>query len=812
MGAMLALATRRRFRHSVWHVVATVPVALFVVLHLLAPVAPAPLWGVDVLAYYGPLMTALFLAVLLAALTLPLSTVPAAARRFVLRACLSRWFALVLFLASLPLFWFGRVRVHTLGDSVKWFAIVGNAIGHYRPFRDIPWHNASLDVLGLEFINFQQALDLVVHVGVYAVINACGGNEPRAAYEWVSIVSGGLYLVALWSLAQQLSVSATNRLAVFCFFVSLGTLQLFCGYGESYTLVTLLCVVYLTFAIEVARSRRPLWQAGAILALAVATHMLAVSLVPSLLFLVWSHPRWGAILQRRQVYLPVLVGGGIVGALAYVQFYQGLHLPLLTPDEPGRYALLSLRHAATLGNALLLTGPFGLLWGLLAMLKRAPSSPERRMLGIAALGSALLIAVHDITMGGRDWDLMSFPTLMLAAWGIAWLPDLVDGETTRPLARLVIPVMVLHTLLWIGINASPTRVAQRLEQLLLGDTNQSTHYRAWTLGYHYLNLQRNSDAAEALAVAVAHAPSDALNGQGTRESTYRKFYAGALARSGHRTEALEILRDAYQHQPQPYVGANDIALHWDWARAAFDLTEEAAVMADSATAQRLWNESRSALEWLAEWDDSPDRHQGLATVLDRLGRSDEAIVQRYQAIQPEQNAMELMLDEGDRHLASGHPALAATAYAVLLHGGTAGRDLDAEQCLRVGIRLHKAGDQQQAIVAFRRSLALEPESELVLRNLGWLLILTGAADDAVPHLRHAVGLRATAETMFTLALAYMASGLPDSAAATYARAVDVHGARGGTRVGASANLDWLIAQGIQAQASQAIRDQYWPEP
>ena len=53
------------------------------------------------------------------------------------------------------------MRTHTLGDSIKWFAVVDNAVRQYRPFSEIPWHNASLDVPGLEFINFQQTLDLI---------------------------------------------------------------------------------------------------------------------------------------------------------------------------------------------------------------------------------------------------------------------------------------------------------------------------------------------------------------------------------------------------------------------------------------------------------------------------------------------------------------------------------------------------------------------------------------------------------------------------------------------------------------------------
>jgi hypothetical protein len=330
---------------------ATIPVVVFVAMHLLARRSPAAFWGADSLAYYGPLVTAAFVAIPLAALLLPLPVAPDALRRLASRTAASWWFPWGLSLAVLPLLWYGRVRVHALGDSVKWFAVVGNAVEHYRPFAEIPWHNASLNLPGLEFINFQQAFDLLVHVGVYALLHAFGGNDPQVAYEWVSIISGGLYLPVLWSLARRLSVSPAERFAVFAFFLSLGTLQLFCGYGESYTLVTLLCAIYLTFAIDALRGSRPLWQAGAILGLAGATHMLALSLVPSLLLVAWYCP-WGeTTLRRWQIYLPVVAIGMLASLFAYLGFYQSLHLPLFTPDHPGRYALLSMRHAAALGNA-----------------------------------------------------------------------------------------------------------------------------------------------------------------------------------------------------------------------------------------------------------------------------------------------------------------------------------------------------------------------------------------------------------------------------------------------------------------------------
>ena len=149
-----------RSSNRAWHLVATLPTGLFILLHLMTRVAPPVLWGADGLVYYGPLVTAAFIALPAATLSLPRFLLPPSVRQAVVGALSYRWLPWALLLGSVPLFWLGRVRTHTLGDSIKWFA--GDvAVWQYRPFSEIPWHNDSLDVPGLEFINFQQTLDLI---------------------------------------------------------------------------------------------------------------------------------------------------------------------------------------------------------------------------------------------------------------------------------------------------------------------------------------------------------------------------------------------------------------------------------------------------------------------------------------------------------------------------------------------------------------------------------------------------------------------------------------------------------------------------
>ena len=72
----LAEIEPNRSSNRAWHLVATLPAGLFILLHLMAWVAPPVLWGADGLVYYGPLVAAAFIALPAAPLSLPRFLLP----------------------------------------------------------------------------------------------------------------------------------------------------------------------------------------------------------------------------------------------------------------------------------------------------------------------------------------------------------------------------------------------------------------------------------------------------------------------------------------------------------------------------------------------------------------------------------------------------------------------------------------------------------------------------------------------------------------------------------------------------------------
>ena len=112
--------------------------------------------------------------------------------------------------------------------------------------------------------------------------------------------------------------------------------------------------------------------------------------------------------------------------------------------------------------------------------------------------------------------------------------------------------------------------------------------------------------------------------------------------------------------------------------------------------------------------------------------------------------------------------------------------------------------------AFELALAADPSMDEALINLGWNAYLAGDARAAVAHWRRAFAVDPRAISLYSLALAHLAAGNIDSAAANYRRAIDPFGAEAGVAAAAPDNLDHLIDQSPYADAARRIRQRYWP--
>ncbi|MFZ1238958.1 MAG: hypothetical protein WAV66_06380, partial [Anaerolineae bacterium] len=251
-------------------------VLVLLILHLAAPrFGEAAAWGLWPITFFAPAVR-WTLALLVAALCIPALTdrLLKAARSVASTETAPpsqppmRWFA-ALALLSIPLFWALRL-VHTRwGDAY----ILTNAI---------PYPDPALRLV----YTWQAPLTVLWHAKLWALGQRLW-QWPDAfpAYAITSVAAGAVYVFLVLQLAWEVGRSRGQRLLVAGLLLSLGTLQLFFGYVENYTLPAVAIMIYLWLAARTLANKTPLWVTAAALGLANALHPSTLNLAPSLLVL-----------------------------------------------------------------------------------------------------------------------------------------------------------------------------------------------------------------------------------------------------------------------------------------------------------------------------------------------------------------------------------------------------------------------------------------------------------------------------------------------------------------------------------------------
>jgi len=451
--------------------------ALLIVLHLAAPWLPEDkAWGLWPTTYLPPVWRNTLAALVLLLLIIPLSTWDALLKRVGLTRRLihvPRPLAYCLIaLAFLPLFWIARL-VHT-----RW----GDA---YLLVHAIPHPEAKLTY------SWQAPLDVFLHAKVWALGNRWfGWSDAMPAYWILSCAAGAIFIFVLCWLSDTMGRNGTEKSLIFGLVATLGTVQLFFGYAENYSLMTVGLLAYLFLAIRVLQQKTDLWWPATVLAITHALHPSTLVLQPSLWYLGWASQRTASnsgtelhsstresLATAAKVLLPsVLVGLAVIGFMEAGD--HGLSA-LLGADAPGggdrswfvpllrtttrwqHYTMFSWQHLLDIVNEQLLTAPLILPSLLLVVfLVRSRIPQESRVVGflcVAAASYLLLTIVWNPDYGGRrDWDLFapaSIPLTLLLAY---LLPRAIPERPALHSASLVlVATQLFHTSAWIFQNTQP---------------------------------------------------------------------------------------------------------------------------------------------------------------------------------------------------------------------------------------------------------------------------------------------------------------------------------------------------------------------
>ena len=264
--------------------------------------------------------------------------------------------------------------------------------------------------------------DMLIHkFFAYSLRNGTPG-DVYASFKYVSIFSGGIFIVSLLYYGHKLATSEIG----FCLFVLINLFSaysiMFFGYVETYSIVISVLAIFVLSSLDSLKNNKRSVIPIVSFALAVFIHKISLVFLPALmvyLLITFAGKRIKKILTSR-IYL--IIPGFILAVIAFYSFIRiaaplrikFIFLPLLrdrfTTDG---YALLSMSHILDYLNLLLFLIPISIIIAITVLIRKTDekttNSYGQLLYILIAVCSGILAAFMLAPKLGmaRDWDLMS---------------------------------------------------------------------------------------------------------------------------------------------------------------------------------------------------------------------------------------------------------------------------------------------------------------------------------------------------------------------------------------------------------------------
>ncbi len=433
-------------------------------------------WGLDTPGYLAPPLRATILVLigvgavlLILAALIGKGTPSAVLKRPDQRSRWSHWSPWILLFVYAGTLWALRVRSYFLGDQMVWLD----------------------NIRASQFPLYSEPLASLVWRGYVMLLRAVGIPVTNGSLALLPTLCGVAAAVVAWRIARFMAPDPTGRLITVALFLTLGTTQLYCGYVESYSVVTLAILFYVLAALRLLNREGSSLLLGLSLVIAVATHLAALYLVPSYVMLVLLSPsswtqRIGLLL------LPIITAFGMAWLLA-VDLSD-----LMRPFQVLSVALRSAAHGTghPISQALLVARPIGELTNLVLLVMPIPAlviasrvlswpsqrwhlDPVSRFLTAAAI-PGLLVASALVLPGSpaQDWDLLSVMVLPTALLGVLLASS--NAKISSSLVRAGLALLALTPLLaFVLVNANEHAGARRFKTIIDPSAILSAHERAY---------------------------------------------------------------------------------------------------------------------------------------------------------------------------------------------------------------------------------------------------------------------------------------------------------------------------------------------
>ncbi len=683
-----------------------VVVASFLALHILLSIGdPLCFWGVSTLAYLPPWVTVLFLAASVLLLipsmqeriaqgigVLPAEVDPWATdqpnRRFQVLIVLV-WSFLLISLQS---------ATHLLGDGLLLVRELGSAV-----WRDTP----RIDHAPLTFWLIESLHEVAHLVSISA----------ESTYRLYSYASGILYLVVALRVAGTIGSSVSRKVLITAFLLTPAYIQLFFGYAENYSLLFPGILAYLLLCFECLHGRLPIWAPAVLLGFLIPLHFTAAALAPSLVAV--------AILRARTQFVapessPWIRRGRLLGQLSttilataiifvligfdlveYVVDFKTSHLLPLTsePDAAYHYRLLSWGHLIDILNQYLLVAPSALIILCLRRDRSRSPDPYQMVLLVASVFPFVFTFVANPEIGAsRDWDAFAYPAIPLTLWASLIVIDhFREPQDFRRAGILICGATLLHTLTWIGVNASESASEDRFSDLLQrGRFSAAARAYGWeTLASHHRLRERPQQALVAYQRAAETNPTN---------PRYWNSVGAMYHEIGRYREAMKAFQKTLDLDPG-FTEAYDNAV-----KLCYNL-------GNRYHDQQKYEEAIEFYSRAVELDSTLYKaHYNLADAHVQLGHYGDAVQSYRKAASADTTNPEPLLNMGIAyyHL-SDYPKAVASLHEALQRDPT---HIDAHYNL--GIVHRDNAETDSAKVYFHKVLQLDSRHPQVASILGWL--------------------------------------------------------------------------------------------
>ncbi|UCB53269.1 MAG: tetratricopeptide repeat protein, partial [Candidatus Zixiibacteriota bacterium] len=342
---------------------------------------------------------------------------------------------------------------------------------------------------------------------------------------------------------------------IFSALVTLGSIELFFGYVESYTTLLVALTLFILFSVLFLQGRLSIVFSFLALALSISLHVSAIALMPAFLYLIlWKWQAQG----RRFLDVPTLVCIAAFSGIIFLAVWKasvvagegkvfGQFLPLMATAKRG-FTMFSGTHLSEFANVLFLISPAGTLLFLFFLL-RAPklksfSHPILNFLLISGLSGLLLVFAYDCHWGSMDWDLMSFPGVFITLFGILSFLEWSGGRTkVKNHGLILIAVSLFHTVPWILVNADGSRSVDRYVMTVTNDVHllSAPGGGMWRAGRVLNSAGRPQEAEEMLKLCIKRKP---------KEMGCYSYLGEMLHNQGRDDEAIPYTRRALLLKPE----------------------------------------------------------------------------------------------------------------------------------------------------------------------------------------------------------------------------------------------------------------------